>query len=89
MFSLILRESRLPSPKLLTFDGDPKRYKMFMASFMSNVDQRLDDTDYKMKLTLLLQHCTDDALNLIEDYVILQPEQGYATALQKLEERFG
>ena len=89
LFSRVLRESRLPSPKILTFDGDPKRYKMFMASFMSNVDERLDDSDYKMKLTLLLQHCTGDALNLIEDCVILQPEQGYTTALQKLEKRFG
>ena len=89
LFSRALRESRLPSPQILTFDGDPKRYKMFIASFMTNVDGILDADDYQMKLTLLLQHCTGNALNLIEDCVILSPDRGYATALEKLEKRFG
>ena len=89
LFSRALRESRLPAPQILTFDGDPKRYKMFIASFMSNVDGMLDASDYQMKLTLLLQHCTGNALNLIEDCVILSPERGYAKALEKLEKRFG
>ena len=52
LFSKALRESRLPAPQILTFDGDPKRYKMFIASFMSNVDAMLDASDHQMKLTL-------------------------------------
>ena len=89
LFSRALRDSRLPQPKILTFDGDSKKYKMFMASFQSNVEEMLDDDDYKMKLTLLLQHCTGKALELIEDCVMLPPHRGYATALEKLEKWFG
>ena len=89
LFSRALRDSRLPQPKILTFDGDSKKYKMFMASFQSNVEEMLDDDDYKMKLTLLLQHCTGKALEVIEDCVMLPPPRGYATALEKLEKWFG
>ena len=73
LFSRALRENRLPTPKILTFDGDPKQYKMFMASFRSNVEEMLDEDDHKMKLTLLPQHCTDKALDLINDCVMLPP----------------
>ena len=89
LFSRALRDSRLPQPKILTFDGDSKKYKMFMASFQSNVEEMLDEDDYKMKLTLLLQHCTGKALELIEDCVMLPPSRGYNTALGKLEKWFG
>ena len=77
LFSRALRENRLPTPKILTFDGDPKKYKMFIASFRSNVEEMLDEDDNKMKLTLLLQHCKDKALDLINDCVMLPPEEGY------------
>ena len=60
-----------------------------MASFQSNVEEMLDEDDYKMKLTLLLQHCTGKALELIEDCVMLPPSRGYSTALGKLEKWFG
>ena len=33
LFSRALRDNRLPKPKILSFDGDPKQFKMFMASF--------------------------------------------------------
>ena len=89
LFSRALRDSRLPQPKILTFDGDSKKYKMFMSSFQSNVEELLDEDDYKMKLTLLLQHCTGKALELIEDCVMLPPSRGYTTALGKLEKWFG
>ena len=76
LFSRALRDTRLPQPKILTFDGDPKKYKMFIASFQSNVEEMLDEDDYKIKLTLLLQHCTGKALELIEDCVMLAPPRG-------------
>ena len=50
-----LLQNRLPKPEILTFDGDSKRYKIFMASFLTNVSRALGD-DNEMKLTLLLQH---------------------------------
>ena len=67
----------------------PKQYKMFMASFQSNVAEMLDEGDDKLKLTLLLQHCTGKALQLIDDCVMLPPDAGYAKAIEKLEKRFG
>ena len=33
LFSRVLQKNRLPKPKMMTFDGDPKKYKLFMASF--------------------------------------------------------
>ena len=89
MLARALLDRRLPKPKQLTFDGDPKRYKMFMASFQSNIEETLGDDEDKLKLTLLLQHCNGPALSLIEDCVMLPPSQGYAQALKKLEKRFG
>ena len=89
LFGQALRENRLPKPKILAFDGDPKRYKIFMASFLTNVDKVLGADDEQMRLTLLLQQCTGKALELIEDCVMLSPERGYRKALEKLEKRFG
>ena len=88
LFSRVLQENRLPKPKMMTFDGDPKRYKLFMASFRNNVEARLDGDD-QLKLTLLLDQCTGKAFELIEECVMLKPEQGYRTAIEKLERRFG
>ena len=53
LFSQVLQENRLPKPKMMTFDGDPKKYKLFMASFRNNVEARLKGDD-QLKLTLLL-----------------------------------
>ena len=89
LFGQALRENRLPKPKILTFDGDAKRYKIFMASFLTNVDRMLDEDDDQMKLTLLLQHCEGDALDQIEDCVMMPADRGYAEALQRLETTFG
>ena len=89
LFSRALRDNRLPKPKILSFDGDPKQFRMFMASFQSNVEEMLDDGDEKMKLTLLLQHCSGKALALIDDCVMLPPQDGYCKAIKKLEKRFG
>ena len=88
LFSRVLQENRLPKPKMMTFDGDPKRYKLFMASFRNNVEARLDGDD-QLKLTLLLDQCTGEAFELIEECVMLKPDQGYRTAIEKLEKRFG
>ena len=88
LFTRVLQENRLPKPKMMTFDGDPKKYKLFMASFRNNVEARIDGDD-QLKLTLLLDQCTGEALELIEECVILKPDQGYRTALEKLERRFG
>ena len=49
----------------------------------------MTQSSIKLKLTLLLQHCSGPALSLIEDCVMLPPKQGYVQALKKLEKRFG
>ena len=89
LFGQALLENRLPKPKILTFDGDARRYKIFMASFLTNIDRMLDEGDDQMKLTLLLQHCEGDALDQIEDCVMMPSDKGYAEALQRLETTFG
>ena len=52
LVSRVLQENRLPKPKIIQFDGDPKRYTLSMASFCINADEVLEECENKLKLTL-------------------------------------
>ena len=82
-----LLEFHLPRPEQQSFDGSPKNYKAFIASFHANIANKVDDPS--LKLTYLIQHCTGDAKKLVKDCVLLPAEVAYDTALTKLERRFG
>ena len=87
LLSCALLESQLPRPEQLTFDGDPKRYQAFWTSFDTNIAAKV--TDLGTKLMYLLQHCTGEAKDLIKDCALLRSETGFATAVSRLEKRFG
>ena len=92
LFRRALIENRMPTPKQLEFDGNPKTFKAFLASFKTNIESKLnEDTedDAALKLTYLLQHCTGDAKYLIEDCAMLDPFIGFDTAMERLQERYG
>ena len=76
LFSRALMEQRLPTPKQLEFDGNPKTFKAFLASFKTNIESKLtanNDADAALKLTYLLQHCTAKAKDLIDDLSCWNP----------------
>ena len=92
LFSRALIEHRMPTPKQLEFDGNPKTFKAFLASFKTNIESKLkEDTeeDAALKLTYLLQHCTGDAKYLIDDCAMLDPFSGFEIAMERLQARYG
>ncbi len=77
----------LPKPELIQFDGNPLRYFIFMKSFESNVEK--DTTDASRRLQLLIQYCTGKAKGVVENCILMNPEEGYKEAKRLLAERFG
>ena len=92
LFGRALLENRMPAPKQLEFDGNPKTFMAFLASFKTNIERKLSDEDEEdaaLKLTYLLQHCTGDAKYLIDDCALLDPIEGFDTAMKRLHDRYG
>ena len=82
----------MPVPKQLEFDGNPKTFIAFLASFRTNIERKLSDEneeDASLKLTYLLQHCTGRAKDLIDDCAMLDPIEGFETAMNRLHESYG
>ena len=46
----------LPKSELMSFDGDPLKYFLFMRSFENNVEKDTDDKS--RRLQLLIQYCS-------------------------------
>ena len=77
----------LPKSELMTFDGNPLKFSLFMRSFENNVEKSTSDSS--KKLQLLIQFCIGKARKLIESCILLEPEHGYLKAKRLLFERFG
>ena len=77
----------LPKPELIQFDGNPLRYFIFMKSFENNVEK--DTTDPGRRLQLLIQFCTGKAKRVVENCILMNPDEGYIEAKRLLAERFG
>ena len=48
-----------------------------------------DTNDFSRRLQLLVQFCTGKARKVVENCILLEPEEGYKEAKKLLEERFG
>ena len=77
----------LPKPELLTFSGTPKDYFKFMKNFETNIVLKISDPS--LRLSYLIQFCTGDPKKLIEDCVLLNPQEGYEKAVALLQSRYG
>ena len=77
----------LPKSELMSFDGDPLKYFLFMRSFENSVEKDTDDKS--RRLQLLIQYCSGKANKVIESCVLLEPDEGYEEAKKLLAERFG
>ena len=78
---------QLPKTELMTFDGDPLKYWMFMRAFQNSVERETIDSN--AKLMRLLQYCTGKALKVIQSCAVMEPDVGFAKAKELLRERFG
>ena len=79
--------SLLPKSELVTFDGNPLRYHIFMKSFETNVEK--DTDDYSRRLQLLMQFYVGKVKKVIENCTFLGQEEGYEEAKRLHSERFG
>ena len=77
----------LPRAELMTFDGDPLQYWVFMGAFENAVEKNAIDS--ASKLLRLLQYCTGKANPVIQCCLTMEPDEGYAKAQQLLKQRFG
>ena len=78
---------QLPKAELMTFNGDPLEFWMFMCSFDNSIGSAaIDDSP---KLNRLLQYCKGKALKVIKCCAVMCPSVGYVKARALLKERFG
>ena len=78
---------RIPQAELMTFNGDPLEFWMFMSSFDNSIGSvAIDDSD---KLNKLFQYYKGDALKVIKCCAVMSPSAGYVKARALLKERFG
>ena len=84
--ALTLRFS-MPRPEILTFDASPLEYWKFIRSFEVNVAGRTDDP--RKKLTYLIQYCSGEAREVIENCCVLESKEGYKRAREILHHQFG
>ena len=75
-----------PAPCPTPFDGDPKKYLRFRASFRDQIESRISLSESE-KMSYLMSYTTGKAKQLIENYQGLP--HGCRLALQILEQRFG
>ena len=67
-----------PILELFKFDGNPTPYLRFMSVFESTIETV--ESDDKVKLLYLIQHCTGKAKSMIEYCLLLEPSHGFAKA---------
>ena len=74
----------LPKPNLVTFNGDPLRYNVFINAFDSCI-HNASVTDAS-KLNRLHELCQGKARTLIEPCALMEPTEGYIEARRLLKE---
>ena len=78
---------QLPKTELMTFNGDPLEFWMFMRSFDNSIGSAaIDDS---AKLNRVFQYCKGEALKVIKCCAVMSPLAGYVKARALLKERFG
>ena len=77
----------LPKSEIIKFDGSARNFQRFLTSFDHNIGSK--PIDESAKLTYLIQYCEGKARSLIEDCVMMDPDQGYAEARHLLRKEYG
>ena len=77
----------LPKPQLMSFDGDPLNFHVFLNLFDSCVHSvNISDA---AKLNRLFEFCKGRALSEVKSCALYPPSRGYAMARELLISRFG
>lgn len=78
---------QLPKAELMTLNGEPLDFWIFMCSFDKSIGSIAMDAS--AKLNRLFQHCKGEALKVIKCCDFMSPSEGYAKARALLKGRFG
>ncbi|XP_038058753.1 uncharacterized protein LOC119730035 [Patiria miniata] len=78
---------QLPKTELMSLDGEPVKYWMFIRSFENIVDK--ETIGDGAKLARLMQYCTGPARKLMQCCAVKEPSEGYRLARKLLQSRFG
>jgi len=79
--------STMPKPDITQFDGNPLNYWTFIRTFEEVIEKKsLSESE---KLNFLLQYCNDNVKKIINNCVLLSPNNGYTEARNILHERYG
>ena len=87
MVSAVRENFMIPKPEILTFNGDPVTHYKFIRCFETNIQDRISDSS--LRLSYLIQYCTGEAKESIEDCVIQEPTEGHQRARKILEKKYG
>ena len=79
--------SQLPKSEIISFSGSAKDYKRFITNFEVNIGTMY--LTEKRKLSYLIQYCTGEARALIEDCVMMDPDEGFTEAKRLLQKEYG
>ena len=86
MTRMLRKGFSLPKPELFCFNGDSINFCKFMNNFELNIEN--EEPSNRHRLSYLIQYCTGEAKELIEDCVMLG-DKGYARAKELLTDRYG
>ena len=82
-----IKTQKLPKAEIMSFDGNPLNYYLFMKTFENSVEKCTEDDC--LRLQLLIQYCTGKAKEMIKCCGMMSGKDGYVKAKKLLEERFG
>ena len=82
-----IKSQKLPKAEIMSFDGNPLNYYLFVKTFENSVEKCTEDDN--VRLQLLIQYCTGKAKETIKCCGMMSGKDGYSKAKKLLEERFG
>ena len=87
MLAINQNKSKLPQPRVPTFDGNPVEYCTFARAFESLIESRTSSGTER--LYYLEQYTAGDVKELVRSCHHLAPDEGYAEARGLIEKKFG
>ena len=87
MLAINQNKSKLPQPRVPTFDGNPVEYRTFARAFENLIESRTSSGTER--LYYLEQYTAGDVRELVRSCHHLAPDEGYAEARRLIEKKFG
>ena len=81
------QQGLLPSLGISKFKGDPIDYHVFIRTFKTRIESRLNSNE--ARLQHLEQHLEGEAKELIKGCLHMEPSLGYAESKRLLDEKYG